>query len=232
MPTNLSNSFKVTAVFTFIGFLMAIGMAIGILINPEISQFHTATDTMNIVDEIYTSTQSDMQLRLIGIVFDTFFILGYIAIFYGLYLYTRIRTIYGENDAFFPKLGLFLGVTTGICDMIENAIHIALITGIPNGWTPDGLTFVYLWLFTFVKDLTSYMAGFIFIVLLLVTLYQPEALKNTKIILIILFGVYVVVGALGIVIPEFLIVRNLGFVIDLAIAAFLFYRSSKLDITI
>ena len=226
MSTNLGNSLKVAAIFTFIGLLMAIGMAMGILINPEISQFHSTTDPQNIVNELSTSTHFDLQLRLIGVVFDTFFILGYIAIFYGLYLFTR------NTDALFPKLGLILGVTTGVCDMIENAIHIALITGIPNGWTPDNLTYVYLWLFTFIKDLSSYMAGFVFIVLLLITLNQPEALQKTKITLIILFGVYVVVGALGIVIPEFLLVRNLGFVIDLAIAAFLFYRSSKLGITI
>ncbi len=224
MTSEFNARMRIAAIFTFAGFLMTIGMAAGMLINPEVSQFHTTTDVQNILNELSTSSFFDLQLRLIGIVFDTFFILGYIAIFYGLYLYTK------QSDSFFPTLGLLLGTTTGICDMIENALHIGLVTGIPNGWTPDNLLFVFLWSFTFIKDLTSYMAGFIFIILLLFSLNQPTSLRNTKGIMILLIGFYVVVGSLGIIEPAFLIVRNLGFVIDLAIASYLFYRSSGINL--
>jgi len=56
MLNNLNNSLKEAAVFAFIRFLMTMGWAMGILINPETSQVHTTTDSQkNHTEGTYTT---------------------------------------------------------------------------------------------------------------------------------------------------------------------------------
>ncbi|MHA2242841.1 MAG: hypothetical protein ACXACE_14650 [Candidatus Thorarchaeota archaeon] len=221
MDENTGSRLRIASIFVFIGFLMTIGMTAGTLLNPEGGQFHDATNPANIITELLTAQTTDIQIRLAGIVFDSFFIVGYAAIFYGLFLLTR------SKDPFFPKLALILGLTTGLCDMIENAIHIALYTGVPNGWTPEGLYFATLWSFTFIKDLTSYMAGMIFIVMLFMTLSNPPDQRIYKIILVLLVGFYVGLGSIAVVERSFLLLRNLSFMIDMLFGAVILNRISS-----
>jgi len=196
-------------------------MTVETLLNPDGGQYHAAMSIQEIINQIATSSSFVIKFQLAGIVFDSFFIIGYIGIFYGLYLLTK------EKDDLFPKLGLAIGASTGILDLIENAIHVALLTGIPNGWTPDSLLFANLWTITFTKDLSSYMAGMIFIILLLVTLNDPPKLKVFKIVLLILVALYVGTGAIAVVEPSFLMIRNLSFMIDMGVGALLLHRISK-----
>lgn len=221
MSENISKQLKIASAFVFIGFLMTIGMAVGTVMDPG-GQFHEPMDPQIIIDNLATAETSDLYMGLTGIVIDTFFIVGYIAIFYGIFLLIR------DEDPFFPKLGFILGITTGMCDMIENAIHVALYTGVPNGWTPDGLVFASLWSFTFVKDLTSYMAGMIFVVMLLVTLGGPSKMKIYKIALAVLVGLYVGLGSIAVVENSFLVLRNLSFMIDMLLGAVILNRLSSI----
>ncbi len=112
--------------------------------------------------------------------------------------------------------------------MVENAIHVALLNGIPAGWTPDGMYFATLWSFTFVKDLTSYMAGMIFIVMLIVTINDMPRIKTYKILLAILLCLYVGLGSIAIVDSSFLVLRNLSFVIDMGVGSIVLYRMSPM----
>jgi hypothetical protein len=212
---------KMASVFVFIGFLMTLGLTAVTLLSPGDSQLHEAMDPQIIIDDLASATAADISIRLAGIAFDTFFIVGYIAIFYGLFVLTR------DKESFFPKLALALGLITGFCDLVENAIQVALFNGIPTGWSPDGLYFATLWSFTFVKDLTSYMAGMIFIVLLLLTLSDPPNLRSSKLALAILVGFYVVIGSIAVVESSFLLVRDLSFMIDMLLGALLLFRMSQ-----
>ncbi|MFW9849969.1 MAG: hypothetical protein ACFFF4_12600 [Candidatus Thorarchaeota archaeon] len=221
MDENISAQLRIASAFVFIGFLMTIGMAVGTIVNPG-GQFHEPRDPQAIINELANADIGYLYLGLSGIVIDTFFIIGYIAIFYGIFLLVR------DKEQFFPKLGFILGLTTGMCDMIENAIHVALYTGIPNGWTPDGLVFATLWSFTFVKDLTSYMAGMIFVVMLLMTLDGPIDMKLYKVVLAILVAMYVGLGSIAVVENSFLTFRNLSFMIDMLLGALILNRLSKL----
>ncbi|MHA1577053.1 MAG: hypothetical protein ACTSU3_06800 [Candidatus Thorarchaeota archaeon] len=209
------------SVFVFMGFIMTLGMLVETLFNPEGGQYHTAMNIQDIIDQIAASASTVIQFQLAGVVFDTFFIIGYISIFYGVFLLTKNR------DELFPKLGFIFGISTGILDLIENAIHVALLTGIPNGWTPDSLLFANLWTLTFTKDFTSYMAGMIFIILLLVTLNNPPKIRGYKLVLLILLVLYVLTGSIAVVEPSFFIIRDLSFMIDMGLTAFILYRISK-----
>ncbi|MCK5240080.1 MAG: hypothetical protein KAR33_11055 [Candidatus Thorarchaeota archaeon] len=221
MKEDIGTQLRIASVFVFIGFLMTIGMAAGTILSPG-GQFHEPMDPQIIINELSTAEIGALYSGLTGIVIDTFFIIGYIAIFYGIFLLVR------DKESFFPKLGMILGLTTGMCDMIENAIHVALYTGIPNGWTPDGLVFASLWSFTFIKDLTSYMAGMIFVVMLLMTLDGPIDMKLYKIVLAILVALYVGLGSIAVVENSFLLFRDLSFMVDMLLGALILNRLSKL----
>ncbi|MFX1271458.1 MAG: hypothetical protein ACFFAX_07205 [Promethearchaeota archaeon] len=219
--TDNSIRLRMASVFVFIGFLMTLGLTAVTLMSRGGSQLHEAMDPQVIIDDLSSATAADIDIRLAGIVFDTFFMVGYMAVFYGLYVLTK------DKEAFFPKLALALGLTTGFCDLVENAIQVALFNGIPAGWSPDGLYFATLWSFTFVKDLTSYMAGMVFIVLLILTLSDPPNLRSTKLFLAILVGLYVVIGSIAVVESSFLLVRNLSFMIDMLLGSLILFRASN-----
>ncbi|MDF1539882.1 MAG: hypothetical protein P1Q69_13360 [Candidatus Thorarchaeota archaeon] len=222
MTENISSQLKIASAFVFIGFLMTIGMAVGTITDPEGGQFHEPMDPQIIINRLASADIGELYAGLTGVVIDTFFIVGYIAIFYGIFLLIR------DEDPFFPKLGFILGITTGMCDMIENAIHVALYAGVPNGWTPDGLLFASLWSFTFIKDLISYMAGMIFVVMLLMTLDGPSKIKLYKIALAVLIGFYVGLGSIAVVENSLLVLRNLSFMIDMLFGAIILNRLSSI----
>jgi len=88
---------RIASVFVFIGFLMTLGLTAVTLLSPDGSQLHEAMDPQTIIDELASATAADIDIRLSGIVFDTFFMVGYMAVFYGLYVLTK------DKESFFPK---------------------------------------------------------------------------------------------------------------------------------
>jgi hypothetical protein len=208
---------RLTAIMILLGFVMTLGMISINILDIKAVQYHDPKDSVEITNDIKDNPDR-VNLILLGILFDNFFILGYTGIFYALYLYTK-------HTNFWAKIGIIAGFSTAIFDIIENAIQVALLQGISEGWDPNNLIWVFLWGFTFIKDISSYLAGFVFIVLLIVTINDSPELKTTKLIVAVLLGIYVLVGSLGLVNPAFLLIRNLSFVIDLLIAGILFYKT-------
>jgi hypothetical protein len=220
MTDTIGPRLKVASVFIFLGFLMTLGMTVSTLLNPGGSDLYQLRPIASIIADLTAASTQDINIKLASLVFDNFFMIGYLAIFYGLFLLTR-----GKED-FISKVAFALGSLTFISDIIENAYQVALLTGVPNGWVPTDSVFSSLWLVMYVKDISSYMAGFTFIVLLLLSLSDPPEFKSSKLVFMILLGLYVSFGVVAIIEPSFLLFRNLSFMIDLLIASLLFRRMS------
>ena len=227
MTNAIAPKLKVASVFIFLGFLMTIGMTATTLLNPGGGDLYELRPITNVIADLISASAQDINIKLATLVFDNFFMIGYLAIFYGLYLVTRIK------EEFLAKVAFALGSLTFITDIVENAFQVALLTGVPNGWVPQDAVFASLWTFMYVKDISSYMAGFTFIVLLILSLSDSPEYKSSKIIFVILLALYVSFGVVAIIEPSFLIFRNLSFMIDLLLASLLFrLMSSKIEYTI
>ncbi|MGY5854535.1 MAG: hypothetical protein RTU92_13285 [Candidatus Thorarchaeota archaeon] len=218
MTENVGPRLKVASVFIFLGFLMTLGMVATIFLNPGGGNLYEVRPIANVIADLVAATPSDINVKLASLVFDNFFMIGYLAIFYGLFLLTR------DKEKFIAKMAFLLGSLTFISDLVENALQIALLTGVPNGWVPADNVFSSLWMVMYVKDISSYMAGFTFIVLLLLSLNDPPEFRTSKLVFVILLGLYVGLGVVAIIQPSFLVFRNLSFMIDLLVASLLFRR--------
>jgi hypothetical protein len=207
---------KVTSVFIFLGFLMTLGMTVTIFLNPGGGDLYEVRPIGNVITDLVGATAQDINIKLASLVFDNFFMIGYLAIFFGLYLLTR------EKEELIAKVAFLLGSVTFVSDLVENALQVALLTGVPNGWVPTDGVFSSLWVIMYVKDISSYMAGFIFIVLLILSLSDPPEVRTSKLVFAILLSFYVSLGVVAIIDPAFLIFRNLSFMIDLLVASILF----------
>ncbi|MHA1944003.1 MAG: hypothetical protein ACW96M_06380 [Candidatus Thorarchaeota archaeon] len=221
MSESLISRLKVVSIFIFLGFLMTLGMVATTFLNPGGGNLYEVRPIANVIADLLTATPFDITIKLASLIFDNFFMIGYLAIFYGLYLITK------GKDELFAKIGFLLGSVTFVTDLIENAFQIALLTGVPNGWVPADNVFSSLWVFMYVKDISSYMAGFVFIVMLLVSLNLPRDFREEKMILVILLGLYVVLGIIAIIDPSLLVYRNLSFMIDLLVASVLFRKMAS-----
>ncbi|MHA1949508.1 MAG: hypothetical protein ACW99G_07425 [Candidatus Thorarchaeota archaeon] len=223
MTDTIGPRLKVASVFIFLGFLMTLGMTVTIFLNPGGGNLYEVRPIANVIADLVGATAQDINIKLASLVFDNFFMIGYLAIFFGIYLLTR------EKEEFFAKIAFLLGSLTFVSDLVENAFQVALLTGVPNGWVPAANVFSLLWIVMYVKDISSYMAGFTFIVLLLLSLNNPPEFKSYKVVFIILLGFYVGLGVIAIIEPSFLLFRNLSFMIDLLFASVLFRQiASKL----
>ncbi len=220
MMDDIASRLKVVSVFIFLGFLMTLGMTAMTLLNPGGGNLYEVRAIGSVIADLLAASAQDINIVLVSLVFDNFFIIGYLCIFYGLFLITK------ERDRVISMIGFALGLTTGFTDLIENAFQVALLTGVPNGWVPADSVFSSLWVVMYVKDISSYMAGFTFIVLLLLSLSDPPEFKSSKLIFAILLGLYVSFGVVAIIEPSFLVFRNLSFMIDLLIASLLFRQMS------
>jgi hypothetical protein len=212
---------KVVSIFIFLGFLMTLGMTATTLLNPGGGNLYEVRPIGNVIIDLASSSTLDIDIKLASLVFDNFFIIGYLCIFYGLYLITK------EKDHVISMLGLALGLITGFSDLLENALQVALLTGIPNGWVPADHVFSSLWMVMYVKDISSYMAGFVFIVMLLLSLNIPPEVEISKLVFVLLLVLYVSLGVIAIIEPTFLVFRNLSFMIDLLIASLLFRQMAN-----
>jgi hypothetical protein len=199
---------------------MTLGMVATIFLNPGGGNLYEVRPIASVIADLVAATPADINIKLASLVFDNFFMIGYLSIFYGLYLLTK-----GKEDLI-AKVAFALGSLTFISDLIENAFQIALLTGVPNGWVPADTVFSSFWTVMFVKDISSYMAGFTFIVLLLLSLSEPPEYRTSKLIFVILLGLYVGLGVIAIIEPPFLVFRNLSFMIDLLVASLLFRQMS------
>ncbi len=221
MSENLISKLKMVSIFIFLGFLMTLGMAATTFLNPGGGNLYEVRPIANVIADLLAATSLDITVKLASLIFDNFFMIGYLSIFYGLYLITK------GKDELITKIAFLLGGVTFAFDLIENAFQIALLTGVPNGWVPADNVFSTLWVVMFVKDISSYMAGFIFIVMLLVSLNIPRDFREEKIIFIILLGVYVILGVIAIIDPSLLVFRNLSFMVDLLVASILFRKMAS-----
>jgi len=213
---DIASRLKTVSVFIFLGFLMTIGMTVMTLLNPGGGSLYEVRAIGNVIADLIAASAADINITLVSLVFDNFFIIGYLCIFYGLFLITK------ERDRVISMIGFALGLTTGFTDLIENAFQVALLTGVPNGWVPADSVFSSLWIVMYVKDISSYMAGFVFIVMLLLSLNDRQEIRLSKMVFVILLGLYVSLGVIAIIEPSFLVFRNLSFMIDLLIGSLLF----------
>ncbi len=216
MMDDIASRLKVVSVFIFLGFLMTLGMTAMTLLNPGGGNLYEVRAIGNVIADLIAASATDINIILVGLVFDNFFIIGYLCIFYGLFLITK------ERDRVISMVGFALGLTTGFADLVENALQVALLTGVPNGWVPADSVFSSLWIVMYVKDISSYMAGFIFIVKLLLSLNDRQEIRLSKMVFVILLGLYVSLGVIAIIEPSFLVFRNLSFMIDMLIGSLLF----------
>jgi len=216
MTENVGPRLKVASVFIFLGFLMTLGLTVTTLLNPGGGNLYEVRPIANVIADLVAATAQDINIKLASLVFDNFFMIGYLAIFFGLYVLTR------EKEELIAKVAFLLGSVTFVTDMVENAFQVALLTGVPNGWVPADNVFSSLWVVMYVKDISSYMAGFTFIVLLLLSLSNPPEFRTSKMVFVILLGLYVGLGVIAIIEPSFLLFRNLSFIVDLLVASLLF----------
>jgi hypothetical protein len=216
MTDDFGSRLRVVSVFIFLGFLMTLGMTATTLLNPAGGDLYEVRLIVDAIADLNAASALDINIKLAAIVFDNFFMIGYLAIFYGLYVLTR------EKEKVFAQIGFLLGSLTFVSDLVENAFQVALLTGVPNGWVPADNVFSSLWVFMFVKDFSSYIAGFTFIVLLLLSLNTHPELRVSKIVFVVLLGLYVGLGTVAIIDPSLMILRNLSFMVDLLIASILF----------
>lgn len=213
---DITTRLKTVSVFIFLGFLMTLGMTVTTLLNPGGGNLYEVRPIGNVIADLVAASAQDINIKLVSLVFDNFFMIGYLAIFYGLYLLTK------EKENLIAKVAFALGSLTFISDLVENAYQVALLTGVPNGWVPADSVFSSMWMVMYVKDISSYMAGFIFIVMLLISLNDRQEIRLSKMVFVILLGLYVGLGVIAIVEPSFLIFRNLSFMIDMLIGSLLF----------
>ncbi|MGD9396663.1 MAG: hypothetical protein PVJ05_09570 [Candidatus Thorarchaeota archaeon] len=223
MTDNLGSRLKVASVFIFLGFIMTLGMVATIFLNPGGGNLYEVRPIASVIADLVAASAQDINIKLLSLVFDTFFMIGYLSIFYGLFLLTR------DKEKLIAKVAFALGSLTFISDLVENSFQIALLHGVPNGWVPADNVFSSLWVVMYIKDISSYMAGFTFIVLLLLSLSDPPEFRLSKIVFVILLGLYVCFGLVALIDPPLLVFRNLSFMVDLIIAAILFRQmGSKL----
>ena len=216
MTDAIGPKLKVASVFIFLGFLMTLGLTVTTLLNPGGGDLYEVRPIANVIADLAAATAQDINIKLASLVFDNFFMIGYLAIFFGLYVLTK------EKEELIAKVAFLLGSVTFVTDMVENAFQVALLTGVPNGWVPADNVFSSLWVVMYVKDISSYMAGFTFIVLLLLSLSNPPEFRTSKMVFVILLGLYVGLGVIAIIEPSFLLFRNLSFIVDLLVASLLF----------
>ncbi len=216
---DLGRKFRLITLFTAIGVLMQVGFLIIRVLNPDADQFtfHKAVAPSE-VTTILSAADNAMYTGL-SLTLDLFFIAAFTALFYGFYLYLK------DYDEFFAKLAFTTGLLTALFDLLEDGMILVLATGIPHGYTPDNLLLGIMWTVTAVKDIFSYVTTFIFGILFLMSWQQPPELKWNKLLFAVLILFYAFIGSLSFGFPTLLLIRNLGFVFQFLIAAFLFYKT-------
>ncbi|OLS24604.1 MAG: hypothetical protein HeimC3_18760 [Candidatus Heimdallarchaeota archaeon LC_3] len=213
--------FRVLTVFVLIGFIMTLGLVFLTVMFPESSgQYHEFINPENIKTELITDSEQ-ARISLYSIIIDNFFILGYFALFYGAYLLTK------HLDPVLPRVGFIMGISTAVFDILENAVLLGLLNGVPVGYEPVNLMFGIQWLFMSIKDISSVIATLIFAVLLIISLNKTDKNKGAILLLAVFLLLYTILGSIGLMDPLFLQLRNISFVLDMAVASAVFYAISR-----
>ena len=152
----------------FMGGIFSLIMAIITSYSKTEPQFFWAENTSLLIEQL-SSNVSVSRTVLMFSIFDNLFVVGYMVLFYGLYLLVKN---FSEDVS---KLALFLGWLTGFFDIIENVLNIFLAIGVPNGYQPIPLHLFSMWFATYSKDVLSVVAVFLFLMLLLDLLLDKES---------------------------------------------------------
>ena len=112
-------------------------------------------------------------------------------------------------------------------DILENAVLLGLLNGVPVGYEPVDLMFGIQWLFMSIKDISSVIATLIFAVLLIISLNKTDRNKGAILLLAVFLLLYTILGSIGLMDPLFLQLRNISFVLDMAVASAVFYAISR-----
>jgi hypothetical protein len=215
------SKFKVLTVFVVIGFLVTIGLVFLTVMFPDsLGQIHEIDDPVSIANELLANPEQ-RNISLYSIILDNFFILGYFSLFYGVYLLTK------DLDPVIPKSAFILGIFTAVFDILENSLLLGILNGVPVGFTPEELLFGIFWFFMSVKDIFAVLTTFTFAILLLIGLNDQKSIRIHKLVLAGFLLLFTFLGSLGLMSPLFLQLRNVSFVVDLAVASVVFYSISR-----
>jgi len=86
MTDAIGPKLKVASVFIFLGFLMTLGLTVTTLLNPGGGDLYEVRPIANVIADLAAATAQDINIKLASLVFDNFFMIGYLAIFFGLYV--------------------------------------------------------------------------------------------------------------------------------------------------
>ncbi len=217
VKTTYPSQYQITGWIALLGLIMALAMVISSFILDEEA---TTLDSPKNPEDVIRAVEENMDAALLFVALDTFFIIGYTGLFIGIYMMTR------DIHPLVSQIGLAFGLSTSIGDLIENSLLFALIKGVPEGWSPDPSFFVLLWLVAFFTDSCSYLAAVLFGVMLSFTF--PRG--NSKFTLGVLFLLYAVIGFIGYIVPIFMLIRALFFVIGLGMATLVLLREPEISL--
>ncbi len=212
--------FKLIGLVTLLGAFFSLAMASLTISLGKPPQFFDARNTNNIISELKDNTELVSTLLLFT-AFDNLFVVGYMILFYGVYLLTRE---YEEN---LSKLALAFGWLTGIFDLIENTFNVFLAVGATHGFEPGELFFTFMWSSTYLKDGFSIIATYLFFVLFLGKIIFEKEYNSSEVIIAVLLLFNVITGTTTIVNPAFVVLRNITLVVVMFIASIVFMREKK-----
>ena len=79
MTNILGSRLNVASVFIFLGFLMTLGMTATTLLNPGGGDLYEVRPIASVIADLVAATPSDINIKLVSLIFDNFFMLGYLA---------------------------------------------------------------------------------------------------------------------------------------------------------
>ena len=209
--------FKLIGLVTLLGAFFSLAMASLTISLGKPPQFFDAKNTSEIISELRDNS-SLVSILLLFTAFDNLFVIGYMTLFYGVYLLTKD---YEEN---LSKLALTFGWLTGLFDLVENAFNVFLAVGATHGFEPGELFFTFMWSSTYLKDGFSVIATYLFFVLFLGKIIFEKEYKFSEVVIAVLLLFYVITGSTTIVNPAFVALRNITLVVVMFIASAVFFR--------
>ena len=217
---NKDEKFKLIGLVTLLGGIFSLAMAALILSLGKPPQFFDAKNISEVISELRNNNKFVSTLLLFT-AFDNLFVVGYMTLFYGVYLITKG---YEEN---LSKLALLFGWLTGLFDLIENAFNVFLAVGVTHGFEPGELYFTLMWSSTYLKDGFSVVATYLFFVIFLGKIIFEREYKAGELIIAILLLFYVITGSTTIINPAFVAIRNITLVLVMFIASIVFMKEAE-----
>ncbi|MFQ5401377.1 MAG: hypothetical protein ACE5E7_17485 [Anaerolineae bacterium] len=206
-------AFRAAAAAAVIALSSVLVMAFGIPIPEAGIDLQPSVSFGPVSQFVYpTNTYPELALRLFTA--DSFFILGYLMVFAGLYMVTRAQV------QIFAVLGLGAGMLTALFDALENAFFITYASLAANGvpLADPALPLIYI-----VANL-KWMSAFV--TLLAFGLVWPrDGWRGRGISAIMLLFAFT--GVLGVLEPAWVPVRGLFFLVGMPLFAWDFWQRSR-----